>query len=364
MVYARTICADARSRMESWNSIQFPYLSKLINSIFRYPISPTNQRETKTMGVTADLNMRKGIRVVLNPTQEYFDQFQEWISETERWNYRRGEYKLWCTAFEKFWLYMAIDEENDEVVSVVSLALQRNSEGKMLYSIGNYYCVPEWRGKGISNKLFVQVMKHVGKENCTLFGAVEMSPLYASRFNFSIMNEFWHNFADMDAADLVIPAMPNGFTCKKIEENDWEKLHEYDETICDLDRRKYMKTTMTLAATVSRLVLNESGKIVGFGSIKMAFGNELILAPLYAESLDAATALVASMMKGIPNLLSFTSLITIYPAANNDVPRLLSLISNNNFDTHQAYRHQFTKEMMHFPQHKIYGTDEVSHSPC
>ena len=217
MVYARTICADARSRMESWNSIQFPYLSKLINPTFRYTISPTTQRETKTMGVTADLNMRKGIRVVLNPTQEYFDQFQEWISETERWNYRRGEYKLWCTAFEKFWLYMAIDEENDEVVSVVSLALQRNSEGKMLYSIGNYYCVPEWRGKGISNKLFVQVMKHVGKENCTLFGAVEMSPLYASRFNFSIMNEVWHNFADMDAADLVIPAMPNGFTCKVIK---------------------------------------------------------------------------------------------------------------------------------------------------
>ncbi|PIC27614.1 hypothetical protein B9Z55_019813 [Caenorhabditis nigoni] len=316
------------------------------------------------MGVTADLNMRKGIKVVLNPTQEYFDQFQEWITETERWNYRRAEYKLWCTAFEKFWLYMAIDEENDECVSVVSLALQRNSEGKKLYSIGNYYCVPEWRGKGISNKLFVQVMKHVGKENCTLFGAVEMSSLYATRFNFSIMNEFWHNFADMDAADLVIPAMPHGFTCKKIEENDWEKLHEYDETICDLDRRKYMKSNLSTAGTIARLVTNETGKIVGFGAIKMATGNELILAPLYAETFDAATALMASILKGIPNLLSFSSLITIYPDANNDVPRLLSLISNNNFDSHQAYRHQFTEEMMDFPQHKIYGTDEVSHSPC
>lgn len=122
------------------------------------------------MGVTADLNMRKGIKVVLNPSQEYFDQLQEWISETERWNYRRAEYKLWLTSFEKFWLYLAIDEENDEVVSAVSLALQRDSHGKELYSIGNYYCVPEWRGKGISNKLFVQVMKHVGKHNCTLFG--------------------------------------------------------------------------------------------------------------------------------------------------------------------------------------------------
>ncbi|CCD70363.1 N-acetyltransferase domain-containing protein [Caenorhabditis elegans] len=168
------------------------------------------------MGVTTDLNVPKGIKVVLNPTQEYFDQFQEWITETERWNYRRTEYKLWCTAFEKFWLYMAIDEENDECVSVVSLALQRNSDGKKLYSIGNYYCVPEWRGRGVSNKLFVQVMKHVGKENCTLFGAVKMSPLYATRFNFALMNEFWHMFADIDVVDLVIPAMPNGFTCKVI----------------------------------------------------------------------------------------------------------------------------------------------------
>lgn len=316
------------------------------------------------MGVTADLNMRKGVKVVLNPPQEFFDDFQEWISETERWNYRHAEYKLWSIAFEKFWLYMAIDEETEDVISVVSLALQRDSEGKKLYSIGNYYCVPEWRGKGISNKLFVQVMKHVGNENCTLFGAVEMSALYATRFNFSLMYEFWHSFADIDVEKLVIPAMPNGFTCKKIEENDWEKLHEYDQSICDLDRRKYMKTNLMLAGTVSRLVTNETGKIVGFGAVKMAFAGELIMAPLYAESLDAATALMSSILKAVPNIQTFNSLITIYPDANNDVPRLLSLISNNNFHTHQAFRHQFTKELMDFPQHKIYGTDEVSHSPC
>ena len=60
-----------------------------------------------------------------------------------------------------------------------------------------------------------------------------------------------------------------------------------------------------------------------------------------------------------------TVTVTVYPTHRNvSFFSLLSLISNNNFDTHQAYRHQFTKEMMHFPQHKIYGTDEVSHSPC
>ncbi|CAI2353969.1 unnamed protein product [Caenorhabditis sp. 36 PRJEB53466] len=353
MVYARTICADARFHpmvVPDWNPTEYsqPYQAILILSHFRIPIPERTKRER--MVVTADLNMRKGIK--------------EWITETERWNYRRAEYKLWLASFEKFWLYLAIDEEHDEVVSAVSLALQLDSQGKELYSIGNYYCVPEWRGKGISNKLFVQVMKHVGKKNCTLFGAVEMSPLYATRFNFSVMNQFWHNFADMDAADLVIPAIPNGFTCKKIEENDWEKLHEYDETICDLDRRKYMRMNLSLVGTVARLVLNESGKIVGFGAIKMATGNELILAPLYAESLEAATALVGTILKGIPALRTFSSLITIYPDANNDVPRLLSLITNNNFETHQAYRHQFTEQMMHFPQNKIYGTDEVSHSPC
>lgn len=148
-----------------------------------------------------------------------------------------------------------------------------------------------------------------------------MSPLYASRFNFAIMADFWHNFADMDVADLVIPPTPHGFTCKKIEENDWEKLHEYDETICDLDRRKYMKMNLSLVGTISRMVLNESGKIVGFGAIKMATGNELIMAPLYAESLDAATALLSSILKGVPTLRSYTSLISIYPDANNDVPR-------------------------------------------
>uniref|UniRef100_A0A8R1DQC3 N-acetyltransferase domain-containing protein n=1 Tax=Caenorhabditis japonica TaxID=281687 RepID=A0A8R1DQC3_CAEJA len=316
------------------------------------------------MGVTAELNMQKGVKVVLNPSQEYFNQFQEWISETERWNYRHAEYKLWLATFEKFWMYMAIDEEHDEVISAVSLALQRHPDGTELYSIGNYYCVPEWRGKGISNKLFKQVMKDVGKHNCQLFGAVEMSPLYAQRFNFAIMPDFWHIFADIDVVDLVIPPMPNGLTCKKIEENDWEKLHEYDEKICDLNRRKYMRMNLSLTGTVSRLVLNESGKIVGFGAIKMATGNELIMAPLYAESLDAATALISSILNGLPTLQSYSTLISIYPDANNDVPRLLSLLTNGNFETHKAYRHQFTQRMMRFPQEKIFATDEVSHSPC
>lgn len=82
-----------------------------------------------------------------------------------------------------------------------------------------------------------------------------------------------------------------------------------------------MKMNLSVAGTIARIVFNESGKIVGFGAIKMATGNELIMSPLYAETLDAATALMSTLLKGIPAILSFSSLITIYPDVNNDVPR-------------------------------------------
>ncbi|CAI5452565.1 unnamed protein product [Caenorhabditis angaria] len=300
--------------------------------------------------VNADKNVyiEKGIKVLINPPKELFDKFQEWISETERWNYRKNEYAIWNASFEKLWFYLAIEEETNEIVNAVSLARHLSLKNEPIYTIGNYYCVPRWRGKGISNKLFKMAIAQAGTDNIGLSGASQMAPLYESRFNFTLSNNIWHNVGEIDISQIIIPQQQQtGLKIREIEEEDWQNVHEYDEQI--------------YVSTISRICQNSSGKLLGFGAIKKVVHGEIYLSPLYADTYEVAISLVANLLKSMPDLQNFTTLITLYPEINNNIPRLMNLISGGSFRQHSEYRNQYTKKMYEFPMERVWACEELSH---
>ncbi|CAI5452564.1 unnamed protein product [Caenorhabditis angaria] len=299
--------------------------------------------------VNADKNVyiEKGIKVLINPPKELFDEFQEWISETERWNYRSNEYSIWKSTLDNFWFYLAIDEETNEIVSAVSLAEQHSLKTEPIFTIGNYYCVPEWRGRGVSNKLFKMAIAQAGTHNIGLFGATQMAPLYASQ---------------IDISQIIIPQQQQtGLKVREIEEEDWQNVHEYDEQICVIERRKYIRKSLTDVSTISRICQNSSGKLLGFGAIKKVVDGEIYLSPLYADTYEVAVSLVANLLKSMPDLQNFTTLITLYPEINNNIPRLMNLISGGSFRYHSEYRNQYTKKIYEFPMERVWACEELSH---
>lgn len=288
---------------------------------------------------------------LVNPPQEVFEQIVKLTSDTEDWAFQLNDYNFWSTNFDQFWLVTVVEKGTTNLAASVSLARWDGEDGP-LFSIGMFYCVQKYRGQGLGKPIFQKVMDIVGDHNATLTGVVKMSDKYAADFGFDKVPEHWHMFSSLKLENVVIPEkVSEKFITKLWSEVDYEALTAYDRTICTRDRKKIMTAWFNLADTFSRVVLDESGKIVGYATIRLVTKNKLSPAPFYADTPEAAEVLLADLLKSIPNWEKHSSMGFLYPEINKDPLELLEKFAKSKelVSTSRFVRSQFTKKLIPTP---------------
>ncbi|CCD62701.1 DUF1248 domain-containing protein [Caenorhabditis elegans] len=301
---------------------------------------------------------------LVNPPQEVFELIVKLSGETEGWPFQLGDYKFWSTSYDKFWLVTVVEKGTTNLVASVSLARWDGDDGP-LYSIGLFYCVQKYRGQGLAKPIFQKVMDMIGEnDNATLTGAVKMSAKYATEHGFDKYPEHWHLFSSLKMEDVVIPGeVSKKFSTKHWSEVDYDALTAYDRTICIRDRKKIMTAWFNLSDTFTRVVLDDTGKIVGYGTIRIVSQNKLSSAPFYADCLEAAVVLLADLLNNIPNWQKYSSFGFLYPECNQDPLALLGKFSKSTdlISTAPFVRSQFTKHLIPTPDNKVYSLSDCAH---
>ncbi|KAF1753482.1 hypothetical protein GCK72_020039 [Caenorhabditis remanei] len=300
---------------------------------------------------------------LVNPPQEVFDQIVKYTSETEDWASQTGDYKLWLSSYDQFWLVTVVEKGTTNFVASVSLARWDGDDGP-LFSIGMFYCVPKYRGTGLGKPLFQYVMDIVGDNNATLTGVVKMSPKYASDFGFDKYPEHWHLFSSAKCAEMVIPdKVSENYTTKLWSDVDYVELTAYDRTICMRNRKKIMSAWFNSVDTFSRVVLDKSGKIVGYATVRLVLKNRLSPAPFYADNLEAAEVLLKDLLIMIPDWQQYASFGFLYPECNKDPFEVLNKFSKRReaISTSRFIRSQFTRELISTPDNKVYSLSDIAH---
>ncbi|CAD6197971.1 unnamed protein product [Caenorhabditis auriculariae] len=302
----------------------------------------------------------KSVKVIVNPERKYMVQLEQSFANTERWNIRPDEFKVWKSSYDGHWMIIGVDEETDQPVCCVSLARERLQNGDPLFSIGYFYCVPTWRGTGCGNLVFDTAMGYIGENDAYLFAVEKMSPWYAKRHGFDKILPFWHITVDILPKDIVLPDPCGKYQIKNCEEAGWDKVHAYDSTICCIERRKYLETTMAWPSTVSKAAVNHEGKVVGFGSIRIISQNELYPCLIYGESAEVAKDVLIGMLSAIDNLESYSMLSFLFPETNKEVLPIVEELTKGHFEYHPLYRNQYRKAIRPVPWEKVFANDEPS----
>uniref|UniRef100_A0A8R1HPI0 DUF1248 domain-containing protein n=1 Tax=Caenorhabditis japonica TaxID=281687 RepID=A0A8R1HPI0_CAEJA len=300
---------------------------------------------------------------LVNPSQNVFEQIVKFTGETEDWAFQLNDYKFWSTAFDRFWLVAVVEKGTENLVASVSLARWDGEDGP-LYSVGMFYCVPQYRGRGLGKPIFQQIMDIVGDDNATLTGVVKMAHKYAKDFGFDKMPDFWHLFSGVKISEMTIPEnLSEQFLSKAWTDVDYDALTTYDRTICTRDRKRIMTAWFNLQETFTKVVLDQSGKIVGYGTIRIVTRNKLSAAPFYADTLEAAEVLLKDLINNIPNWQQYEKIGFLYPEINSDVPRLLERFvkSKEAISTAPFIKSQFTKRFIASPNEKVYSMSDCAH---
>ncbi|UMM33112.1 hypothetical protein L5515_006703 [Caenorhabditis briggsae] len=301
---------------------------------------------------------------IINPPQEVFDQLAQLTSDPpENWCFKSEDYDLWKTTYDQLWLVTVVEKGTTNFVASVSLTRWDGPDGA-LYSIGMFYCKGKFRGQGFGKPIFQKVFDIIGDNNATLTGAVKMSAKYDKVFGFNKCPEHWHWFSSVKCADVKIPdTVSKEYLTNDWSEVDYEALTAYDRTICTRDRKKYITAWFKLPESVTRVVLNKSGQIVGYATIRPVLNNRLSPAPFYADNLEAAEVLLKDLLNSIPNWREYETFGFTYPGCNKDPVILLEKYSNSkdSISTVKFFRSQFTKKLIATPDQKVYSVSDNAH---
>ncbi|CAD6193231.1 unnamed protein product [Caenorhabditis auriculariae] len=301
---------------------------------------------------------------LVNPPQEIFDQLLKWSGETEGWSFQATDYDFWRDAYDGYWFFAVIEKESNSFVASVSLALLAPENEEPLYSIGMYYCRPEFRGNGQALEIFRKALAIVGDHNLTLWGVVDLSPKYASKFGLDKVNDCWHmcTTIKMIHVNLDVP-ISDEYQTKGLNEVDRQKVHEFDRTVCPKTRNRLMDRWFQCPQSYTKVVFDKaSGNIVGYTTIRIMLKRKLSVGPMYAMNKAAASRLFHDVLVEIPEWRMHDDICFLHAASNADVTDLVSEYSGGRFESKEFMRGQYTKQFIPIPHQYVYSISDCAHA--
>ncbi|CAB3409220.1 unnamed protein product [Caenorhabditis bovis] len=278
-------------------------------------------------------------QLVVNPEQRVFDEILEQVVLTEGWSFQKNDYQIW-NQYEGHWFLAIVDGE--KCAACVSLCKSRLLNGEPLFTVALFYCRPEYRGMGFGHVLFNSIKSIYGNANVSLFGVMGMVEWYEKRHGFERMLPYTHSVGVVRTENIeVIRSCSND----SVE-----------------SRRKMMKAWLTAPGTFCKLArCQTTGRVLGFGALREALHEKLIISPLYAESYEAAVSIIVALLLMVPRIHTYKTISAVYPTGNRAMDRILSTISNGKFEKIEYARNQFTNRIVASDTRKVFAIRHCAH---
>uniref|UniRef100_A0AC35UE28 N-acetyltransferase domain-containing protein n=1 Tax=Rhabditophanes sp. KR3021 TaxID=114890 RepID=A0AC35UE28_9BILA len=302
-----------------------------------------------------------------NFDKELFDQFHALLLKHDNFAYDDEYFNNFCTAFGEDGLsFITAVEEKTKIPMgfIIGTYWKNSSNAKVLLTIGNFYIMPEYRGKGLGSFLFNHLIKEAVDQKVSLYLTAnpKMTETYSTKYNFSLFREYkaeilkakWSDFGNIPKISL-----PSYTVCESSKFTQWKKFEQFDLKLSNgvVNRLEYFKTLFK-ASIYSGIATNNNGEVVGCVSMRCA--NKVVaIGPLYAENKDLLQLLLNVALEHIDaSQHDFIRLNTF--TCNRDLKELLSLYTGGKFNIIWTCNLQFAGSIIPSNDKYLHSADDLA----
>jgi hypothetical protein len=281
-------------------------------------------------------------------------------------------FNQWKNGFgnENFRLIIAVDKETKETIGSVSTAYYKSIENsEPLMTLGMFFVRPDKQKLGLGTELFKLALNDSKFKdiNWGLNGVEKMTKGYATRYGYDKYLP-WHvcNYdilgEKLNPSNLESDSSVSTVSMNNINSMD---LIKYDASILNSVRRDgYILNLLNEKNSFSKIAVDYSGKVVGFGNICFNEENKLYIGPLYSNTNSIAETVLKSILETIPNLNSYKNLIISPPNLNEEAKKIFDKLSDGNVKSNAIIYGQFTKHAIKADPTKIFSITDNAMSFC
>uniref|UniRef100_A0A915C596 N-acetyltransferase domain-containing protein n=1 Tax=Parascaris univalens TaxID=6257 RepID=A0A915C596_PARUN len=293
--------------------------------------------------------------VCLEGTNDDFHILVQLASKYEGWTHSLHDYSALKKALGDNVLLMVAKSRRGEFMgSCMSLVFDD------MAFVGYYFVIPECRGKGVGRRLFDSVLtKSMKTMNIGLHSALKMSPIYERCYGFSHYSEWATSILQISSVKPnKIKGMDDNIEVKKANEVTFSELCDYHESITHSRREDFIRFTAVFRDdAICKVIINESGKIIGFGRIRQSHNGSLIIGPIYCDADANFITLFKSLIESYSeNIYNSTSITMRSPSIKT--AQITSLLCDA-AETISKLQPQFTKCVPRHDIVKIYAIADL-----
>ncbi|ELU08244.1 hypothetical protein CAPTEDRAFT_189205 [Capitella teleta] len=216
------------------------------------------------------------------------------------------------------------------------------------------------RGRGIGTRFLRYIMDINPEKNFALEGAVPAIPLY-ERMGYKDSGCVLEYLEIPKAYPMKNYTTPSDIRVRRIKvKDDVEAIGDFDKSVSHVDRVEYM-THWLLASHCQAFVAIQDGACVGYACFRHV-RNTVKVQPLYAEKAAVATALIQCYLLGAQTDASHLHFSLLnqgkHPHIRDTFQKFGDVIQSE-----VIANLMFTKEVIQYPLHKVFGMSNTDTTP-
>ncbi|XP_064638828.1 holothin acyltransferase-like [Lineus longissimus] len=269
-------------------------------------------------------------------------QIWEW-TESVQWNEALQDIQLYCDVLSDGFLVAEFDGKMIGCIFYVHIGGEQ--------TFGGFALVDEaLRGKGTGLKLFKERSRRIGERN---FGINAVAERVQPNIKMGYKHTTWKiKYYHGTFSFALKPNNPGIIQICGLSDKIFDQVLEYDKGVHVFPREKFLRAWLG-RRNVTTHVAFVDGKVVGYGLLSSATKGYR-LAPLYADTQDAALILIESLVKLLPT----GSDVALYvPEDNRDAMEIVQ--SENMVLALDPIVRQYTKWDVELPLQKVYGVSNL-----
>lgn len=220
------------------------------------------------------------------------------------------------------------------------------------YMIGFYVVDPQLHGQGIGRKVWDKTLSCVDRDTTNIFlnGVPKMWEKYKNVEGFNKLEEAKVTVYDISCKNLNVggklkdlDSLGGESTLEIIEGSSddklLEKMHSYDESVVGFSRRECWSTYLKGEDSPLTLAILKEDKVIGFGCGRRDMNDNLIVGPLYADSIGIFEIILRGIAERVE--LKPEQSVRVQTLSTNDA--LIELLNELGFEQVLWGARQYTK---------------------
>lgn len=182
-----------------------------------------------------------------------------------------------------------------------------------------YYVRPQYRGKGIGQRLFKTVLPPALAEekNVGLHAAPKMSSVYDNVLGFNKYTTWKSDvilLQDIDFAKLGAVLREQQYSVKDVSEVPIDELVAYDQTVYKSKREAFVQNFIARRKDAKcKVIFDKQGAIIGYGCAHSLSNGLPTLCPVYCDKDDAFLALLSELLSCYSEELKKNNCVDLRP---------------------------------------------------